>query len=273
MDKNAQQPVAFSGDVLSYIRSYGGSCRDCADGDGVCPSSGLPCGDPDSAITHVLNALAYGINNGFLPSPFTAPPVPRDVLMAFGEAVRDAAKRADFDIGEDVDLAAIADRYASKVPPEPVNQQLLAALKQMVGYVFGDIEAGKSDVCDRLRSIIAAAEAAQPIVKLESDTEAGKWALAWNAALVKSAHILGMVAGDSLTDVPEVLRQRLASSAKPVAVPDGWQLVPKEPTPEMLEAAWQYHGTVAYNKLRPDYETDAECYRAMLSAAQKTEGV
>lgn len=98
------------------------------------------------------------------------------------------------------------------------RDQLLAALKAIKQITDGSQPidaAGAAMVAES--AIAAAAEAAQPIVKLESDTEAGKWALAWNTALVECAHILGMVAGDSLTDVPEVLRQRLASSAQPVA--------------------------------------------------------
>lgn len=93
-----------------------------------------------------------------------APPVPRDVLMAFGEAVRDAWLEYEDGQRFTVDLAAIADRYASQVQSEPqlisyapdmatctlrigdeqylfdrhttqsepVNQQTLAALKDCV---------------------------------------------------------------------------------------------------------------------------------------------
>lgn len=162
-------------------------------------------------------------------SLYTAQPVPRDVLMAFGEEVWSHGRHAC----RMPDLAAIADRYASKVQPEPVNQQLqdvaqrlrnagatlpapppggaiesamnhglcialalveeavaatdaaqpvnqqlLAALKQMVGYVFGDIEAGKSDVCDQLRAIIAAAEAAQPVGRHSDDAAVDRFAVA-----------------------------------------------------------------------------------------------
>lgn len=53
---------------------------------------------------------------------YTAPPVPRDALMALAEDVRDAVDAAysPRDDRDMVDLAAIADRYASKVQPEPV---------------------------------------------------------------------------------------------------------------------------------------------------------
>lgn len=57
-------------ETISYIHQYGGSCRDCADHDGVCPNSGLPCYwiDRKKAIKHVISALNYGRENGFLPT-------------------------------------------------------------------------------------------------------------------------------------------------------------------------------------------------------------
>ncbi len=57
-------------DVVDYVSRYGGRCRDCADYDGVCPGSGLPCGgERDKAIKHVLSALNYGLKNGFIRQP------------------------------------------------------------------------------------------------------------------------------------------------------------------------------------------------------------
>ena len=52
-------------------------------------------------------------------------------------------------------------------------------------------------------------------------------------------------------------------------VPDGWQLVPKEPTQEMLQAALDYHGSSRYQDEPPlsDEVSDTECYAAMLAAA------
>lgn len=52
--------------TVDYIARYGGRCRDCADNDGVCPHSGLPCDAPDKAIRHVLSAINYGIANRFI---------------------------------------------------------------------------------------------------------------------------------------------------------------------------------------------------------------
>lgn len=59
--------------LIGYVMRYGGMCRDCADMDGVC-ASGMPC-DTDqrrAVIRHTIAALTYGINNGFITSPFTA---------------------------------------------------------------------------------------------------------------------------------------------------------------------------------------------------------
>lgn len=60
------QAIPLTKDVIRYISRYGGQCRDCADENGVCPSSGLPCGGAEKAIRHVLSAYNYGIKNGFL---------------------------------------------------------------------------------------------------------------------------------------------------------------------------------------------------------------
>ena len=60
-----QIPVTQS--VLDYVLA-GPRCRDCADGDGVCEHTGLPC-DPmraRKAIRHVLERVNYGIANGYL---------------------------------------------------------------------------------------------------------------------------------------------------------------------------------------------------------------
>lgn len=64
---------------VAYIQRYGGNCRDCADNDGVCPNSGMPCAESGKAIRHVLDALAYGVKHGFISNPLaavTAPPAP-----------------------------------------------------------------------------------------------------------------------------------------------------------------------------------------------------
>lgn len=60
---------AFTSEHVEYVKRYGGLCRDCADEDGVCPTSGLPCGESDKAIKHVLGAIEYGVNKGFIPPP------------------------------------------------------------------------------------------------------------------------------------------------------------------------------------------------------------
>lgn len=48
-------------------------------------------------------------------------------------------------------------------------------------------------------------------------------------------------------------------------VPTGWQMVPVEPTKEMIEAAASFGGRGGYSKQRGDESADA--YRDMLSAA------
>lgn len=67
------EPVAFGDEVIDYINRYGGHCRDCSDENGVCPNRGLPCGDSKKAIRFVLEALAYGLNNGYLKNAAAQP--------------------------------------------------------------------------------------------------------------------------------------------------------------------------------------------------------
>ncbi|MGX5099925.1 hypothetical protein [Enterobacter cloacae] len=52
----------------------------------------------------------------------------------------------------------------------------------------------------------------------------------------------------------------LAEAGNAPAIPDGWVLVPKEPTPDMLNAAWVSHGIY-----------HASAYRTMLAAAPQQE--
>lgn len=62
------EPVKFTEQHIQYIERYNGRCRDCADENGVCPSSGLPCENSKKAVKSVLDALSYGVNNNYLPS-------------------------------------------------------------------------------------------------------------------------------------------------------------------------------------------------------------
>ncbi len=69
----------MTSEIINYVGRYGGSCRDCADNDGVC-DRGTPC-DPKvfrAAIEHTIKALDYGIKHGFIENPFTSavPDVP-----------------------------------------------------------------------------------------------------------------------------------------------------------------------------------------------------
>ena len=54
--------------IVTYIMRYGGMCRGCADEDGVCPTSGLPCDTKDArkAVAWVLNAYKYGIKHDYI---------------------------------------------------------------------------------------------------------------------------------------------------------------------------------------------------------------
>lgn len=70
----------MTSELINYVGRYGGFCRDCADNLGTCPLSGMPC-DPKqqtAVIKHTIEALKYGIEHGFIESPFAVkvPDVP-----------------------------------------------------------------------------------------------------------------------------------------------------------------------------------------------------
>jgi hypothetical protein len=67
----APSVASFTEEHVTYVQRYGGRCRDCADENGVCPNSGLPCGGSEKAIRFVLRALAYGIEHKYLSNPFS----------------------------------------------------------------------------------------------------------------------------------------------------------------------------------------------------------
>lgn len=57
--------------AIEFAVQYGPRCRDCADEDGICPATGLPCGEARKPIGHVVNAIMHGVHYGYL----TPPPV------------------------------------------------------------------------------------------------------------------------------------------------------------------------------------------------------
>lgn len=63
--------IPMDEETVRYVSRWGGFCRDCADmaDEGVCPYSGLPCGDRDRAVRHVIEALNYGYKHGYLKFP------------------------------------------------------------------------------------------------------------------------------------------------------------------------------------------------------------
>lgn len=67
---------------------------------------------------------------------YTAPPVPRDVLLAFGKEVADEIARSLPFPGR-ADIAALADSYASKAQSEPVPSG--PAMHMPSGFVFDEV--------------------------------------------------------------------------------------------------------------------------------------
>lgn len=57
--------------LISYATHYGARCRDCADENGICPSTGIGCGDRQKAVGFVVDALIYGASRGVCPRALT----------------------------------------------------------------------------------------------------------------------------------------------------------------------------------------------------------
>ena len=52
-------------DLLDFLIRYGGRCRDCADEFGVCPTTGIGCGERRRAAAFFVGALEYGSKHKF----------------------------------------------------------------------------------------------------------------------------------------------------------------------------------------------------------------
>lgn len=65
-DQAAEGAAGERDKLIQYVLRYGGRCRDCGDEDGVCPSSGLPCGGGEKAVGFVVDALNFGLNHGYI---------------------------------------------------------------------------------------------------------------------------------------------------------------------------------------------------------------
>ena len=100
---------AWLNDAIKYAKNYGGHCRDCADNDGICPQTKLPCGEKDEAIRRVLTAILYGEKHGYLRNRpakdgFVSVPVEPFVVRHYIADERPSIKGNGFDglyIGED----------------------------------------------------------------------------------------------------------------------------------------------------------------------------
>lgn len=234
---------------------------------------------------------------------YTAQPVPRDVLMAaLADCREECAKHyLGNDDDSEINLAAIADRYASQVQPEPVNQQMLAALKM----VLDDPDAldGRPRTYKCVMEAIAAAEAAQPVVyPIERVlTDADHLAHCVDALLLALNECHGaearVEAAETAANVLELERREEAVSecwraahtatyeyrkraqrfrdsaatkhpaiAQPVAVPDGWQLVPVEPTHAMKKAGVEIEIGDEERIVVTTFDEVRDIYRAMLAA-------
>ena len=262
MDKNTQQPVAWrvfrsTTEYELFISEYNATQR--------AKQLGFTAVQPLYHATHM----------------------PRDVLMEFGEAVRDAIHEYNgVDISHAVDLAAIADRYASQAQPEQVNQQLLAALKacdEAMSYISEyDIQITLPDM---MRSAIDAAELSG---------NSGQLPASEAAQPVGQQYLLGgrrfkvthsQDHGFAITGLPQTMngqwvafvdatdnchmQQQQPASAQPVVVPDERIYKLLRDLVFFLENSTKFSSR-NYSDRRNQLHEDAQL---LLYAAQKQDGV
>ena len=148
MDKNTQQPVAWR---VTHIDDQ--------------DEQYIAAWDKRRVAHFQASPAAWEMTPLYIAPP--APPVPRGVLMAALEEYHGKVSKFLKGEGGPADVNEVADRYASKVPPEPVNQQMLAALKLAESVYRKNVvvEGEPSSVLSAMQAAIAAAEAAQPVVQ------------------------------------------------------------------------------------------------------------
>jgi hypothetical protein len=138
------EQVEVTDELVRYIGRYGGFCRDCADEDGICPKSGLPCDERSSkAIRFVLEALNYGMANGFVPGFARLPTNSVDVEQRARELLADDYVLMPREFSEAMQAvwqgafhAQLHQRYKARHKPnQPISAEE-AAWKQLVGQ-FG----------------------------------------------------------------------------------------------------------------------------------------
>lgn len=107
-----------------------------------------------------------------------------------------------------------------------------------------------TDAITALRAAIEAAEKQEPVA----------WMGEYNINDIRDHYTVVMRHKTDFSSMPDRLRPLYTTPQQP-AIPDGWQLVPVEPTSEMLAAALQAQ--------LPEPTGFVEIYKAMIAAAPK----
>lgn len=79
--------------LLDFLVAYGGFCRDCADECGICPQTGIGCGERRKASEFILRALEYGSKHGHTAGYTITSPEERDAVR--GDVLEEAARVAE----------------------------------------------------------------------------------------------------------------------------------------------------------------------------------
>jgi hypothetical protein len=147
-------------EAVAYVKQYGGNCRDCADHDGVCPSSGLPCGDRATATRFVLDALRYGVTNGYVRNPLTQLTATEAALADLNEWCDSlGAPYTDGDDGPNLSLVGRAqnalERLLADMTKERDALDLRAEINRMAWGFAADELSRSTAECERLRAALA----------------------------------------------------------------------------------------------------------------------
>lgn len=164
-------------------------------------------------------------------------------------------------IGFSKPVDGIEDEYYYAAPPAPVS---VPAAMEMDDYFDSAFEHGKAVGWNAYRAAMLQAEPVSNSDELPLDYLQGhKDGLEWAAQLAEANH---PQTGDWLYDDPIDLARAIrkgpdmptVQGGNSPVIPDGWVMVPEDPTHEMLEAGDEQFGT--YN-----------VYRRMIEAAPKLE--
>lgn len=170
------------------------------------------------------------------------------------EVVRELSRiaLASLDAGPVVITDDMAYAFHHALSDSSLGADEVEEIKTGLRAAFANVTAPPSPVSvpDEVRQALSRMDD-EIIAELDAEESACRAAMLQDAEIVESR--CSIQTASALDSLPKNAESRCSNS--PV-IPDGWVLVPKEPTPAMLNAAWVSHGIY-----------HASAYRTMLAAA------